>query len=174
MAHIIEPGDSREISCETPTTLLAINQTNSSVPSNSLFVQAPKYSDRSFHTHNSGSGYPHVPEYDLEKDICAYERGEYVRLHYEPYPDHIDRRALYLDRVTDASVTHPSGYETMGENHIPVLCPLCGRDAMAVVTESKHESKFTDIAYNTDADVCDVPAERLAWFDLDSDCRYIH
>jgi len=94
-------------------------------------------------------------------------------LHYEPYPDRYDKRMLYLDRVTDASVTEPE-YETMGDTETPGTCPQCGQTGAAVVRRQKVESEFSDIAINPEADMCDVAPERLAWFDCNDDCIYIH
>jgi len=173
MAHTIEPHESETISCDSPTTLLAHVVSNGSVMNDSLFVLAPKYGEMSFHTHNSGFGYHHKPDYDLDRDLLEYDTGDYVRLHYEPYPDRYDKRMLYLDRVTDASVTEPE-YETMGDTETPGTCPQCGQTGAAVVRRQKVESEFSDIAINPEADMCDVAPERLAWFDCNDDCIYIH
>lgn len=106
-------------------------------------------------------------------DIEDYKRGEYVYLHFRPnkYSDggHV------LDRVEKAQFTDPTNADEpkFPNTDIPRTCPVCGREAVAVVKTEYDGMTGGKVATGVDSCVVD-PDNRGAWLDLSGEHTFVH
>lgn len=104
--------------------------------------------------------------------VDTYKRDDYVRLTFEPSAyggGHV------LTRVEQATFSTPlqTDEPTFGESDIPTTCPVCGREAAALV--KTEYSSMTGGEVNTDADYCSVdPDGRGAWYGFNGEQSFVH
>lgn len=108
----------------------------------------------------------------FNEDVSSYERGEYVTLTFTPNKygnGHV------LTHVERADFTDPTNVdeETFPNTDIPVICPVCGERAAAVV-KSQYDS-MTGGKVDNNANSCTVlPENRGAWFGFNGEMSFVH
>ena len=106
------------------------------------------------------------------EDIESYDRGDYVKLTFEPKNYGAKHK---LTEVKDAVFTDPINADEpkFSNTDIPKVCPICGREASALI-KTEYDS-MTGGKINDSADACSVnPNNRGAWFDFSGEHSFVH
>jgi len=137
----------------------------------SLYVEVPRIGkDRRT---DGGATDKNLTTVEFEGDVFEdYERGDYVTLTFQPkeYGDgHV------LTHVEHADFTNPLQAEEpkFPNTDVPKTCPLCGREAAALV-QTRYDSTTGGKASDT-ADACAVdPDNRGVWFGFSGEMSFVH
>jgi hypothetical protein len=151
-----------------PYRFLAQTVTAGQEARKTLFVHCPELKQTNFHTYGAGDGMS--PDY--YKPVPEFDRKEYLTLVYEE--SRFTNGTFVLERVEDAQLTEPCPAQTIADSAIPATCPVCGRQATAVLLESD-TGTYTDRVFDTNADsVCVPSAVRCRWLDIHEDSVFVH
>lgn len=109
---------------------------------------------------------------DFVGGIEQHERNDYVKLTFMPLK-YSDSHAL--TSVKSASFSEPpsEGETAFPNTDIPVTCPQCGREAVAIVKTEYDSTTGGKVA--ADGDMCAVdPDNRGKWFGLSGEHTWVH
>lgn len=161
---VIEQFDSEETE-----TILGVVRSEASY-GKSLYVELPRF-DKSRRT-DGGAADRNTTSVEFAEDIYSYTYGEYVMLTFEPRERFDDHVLTHVERADLQNPVHVEE-ETFPNTDIPVTCPICGREASALV-KTEYNS-MTGGKLSDNADACTVHEKnRGSWFGLSGEHTFVH
>jgi hypothetical protein len=152
-------------------TVLGVVKVPATPTDRDLYINVPKFdvTRRSDGGAKDPGGQP-----PMEGDIDSYKEDEYVKLTFEQnkFYDHI-HKLTYIE--SHGQLTNPENIDqpTFQNTDIPKTCPICGREAAALVKTEYNSKTGGKISESTDACAVD-PNNRGSWFGLSSEWSFVH